>query len=408
MKNRTKIINISLFVLYMVSAIQSSIMSVVQNDIIRDYGLSIAEAGFLSTASSIGMFASLFSIPFVQSRVKRMTCMTIGLVLMVVDMVLIGISTSFYVLLAAIAFMSLGSSYHDTFLNSLVIDLNGKDAPRYMNLLHTFFSVGALINPYIVKWIANISGSWQAVYYIIAFFLVLAYLHFVFQARKGMDVPAMRQAKGATLSKEVVKELVKDKRIVLTALQSTLYSSAQMGIASWIVTYINMEVGTPNPTGFALLDTLAIDVFPLSLLWVGITIGRLIMAKVGWNPVKTLAYGCFISVPVLVIGIISANYWALCAMTVIFGIICGHGIPSLTARAGRNTPGRTAMGTTISSLIGNCVSWIWPLMIAAIADVHGFRFGLLVTAGLLIASGIIGLLNDKACREYDEAHPDAA
>lgn len=402
--NKTKTLNISLFVLYMVSAVQGSIMSVVQSDIIVDYGLTGTEAALLSTASSIGMFFALFSIPVVQSKIKRVTCMLIGLILMVVNMCLIGLSTSFYILLCAIAMMAIGSNYHDTFLNSLVIDLNGKNSTRYMNLLHMFFSVGALINPYIVRALDNLTGSWQSVYFIVAGFLVIAFANFWFQARKGMDVPAMRQAKGSQLTKETIKELIKDKRIVLTALQSTLYSSCQMGIAGWIVTYINFEVGVPDASGLGFIGGLVNDVLPLSLLWVGITIGRLIMSRLTWEPVKTLAYGSFVSVPIVVIGVLSANYWVLCAMTFLIGVICGHGIPSLTARAGKNTPGRTAMGTTISSLIGQFVSWIWPILIGTIAEANSYRIGLLVPAALLVASGIVGLFNYKACREYDEAH----
>ncbi len=398
--NQTSKITVSLFILYMMSAIQSSIMSVVQHDIITAYGLTSIQVGLLSTASSIGMFASLFSIPVVQSKVKRIILMTIGAILMVTNMCLVGLSSSFAVLLVALCFMSLGGSYMDTFLNSLVIDLNGEKSTKYVNLLHTFFSVGALINPYIVQWIAD-ATSWQSVYYIIAVFVVLAFIYFRYQASKGMDVPAMREAKGGALTKSVLKEMLKDKRIVLTALQSTLYSSAQMSIANYMVTYIKEEVEMP---AIAENSVLIKAVLPLSLLWCGITVGRLLMARFNLNPVKTLAYGCFISIPIVAAGILSANFWALCAMTFVFGIICGHGIPSLTARAGKNTPGRTALGTTISSLIGQAVSWIWPLVITGVAGSYGYRFGMLVSPCLLALSGVIGLFNNKACEDYDKAH----
>ena len=401
--NKTQKITLSLFLLYMISAIQSSIMSVVQNDIINAYGLTGAQIGLLSTASSIGMFASLFTIPIVQSKVKRVVLMTFGAALMVLNMCLIGFSSSWLILLMAICFMGIGGNYMDTFLNSLVIDLNGEKSFRYVNLLHTFFSVGALVNPYIVRAIA-LWGGWRSCYYIIAIFVVIFFINFRIQARKGMDVPAMRQSKGAELTKAVIIEMLHDKRIVLTALQSTLYSSAKMGIANYMVTFIKREVPLPQSTGFSLLDTLTSEVLPLSLLWAGITIGRLLMAKLRLNPVKALAYGCFISVPIITVGLLATNFWGLCIMTFAFGVICGHGIPSLTARAGQNTPGRTALGTTISSLIGHIISILWPLLITTIAGKAGFKIGLLVTPFLLIASGIIGLFNNKACEQYDLIH----
>ena len=385
-----KKLTFSLFALYLASAIAGSIMSVVQTNIITEFGLVSAQQGFMDQASRIGMLIALFTIPFLQSKVKRVVMMCFGVALMALNMCIVGFSSGFMALILCLALISFGSCYLDSYVNALIIDLNGEQSTKYVNMLHMAFGIGAMINPFIVNAIRDLMG-WRGPYFVVAALMVVMMLIFLFFSKRAMNHPVMKTQKGLRITKKDAVSILKDKRNILTALASTLYSSYQMSIANWIVAYLTLECLVPQDQA----------VIASSLLWIGVVASRFIISRVRWDPIRTLVIGSFISAPLCMAGILSANFYIICAMTFVCGLLCGHGIPTLTARAGQNNPGRTVMGTSVNSLIGSVVGLIWPTVIGGLQGAFSYRIALLVPGVLLLASAVFSVFLSRACKQHD-------
>ena len=156
MEKSIKRLVFSLFTLFFAYAISNSIMSVVQTNVIREYNLISVRQGFMDLASRIGMLIAFFSIPFLQSKVKRIIILCAGTGSMIVNMCIIGFGPSFMVFLCSLTLIGIGSCYLDSFLNALIIDLSGEQSIKYVNMLHMSFAIGAMVNPFIINKIRDI------------------------------------------------------------------------------------------------------------------------------------------------------------------------------------------------------------------------------------------------------------
>lgn len=390
MKQSIKRLIFSLFTLFFASAISSSIMSVVQTNVIREYDLIGDRQGFMDLATRVGSLASLFSIPFLQSKVKRIAMVCMGAGLMIINMCMIGLNTSFVFLIFSLICISMGFCYLENFLNALILDLSGEQGIKYMNLLHMSFAIGAMINPFIINSIRNFVG-WRSTYAVIAGLLVTMLIFFLLAVKKNMNHPVMKIQKGLNISKKDIFLIVKDKRNFLTALAATLYTSYQMGIANWIVTYLTLECAVPQDQA----------IIANSLLWMGIVLSRFMISRIRYDSIKILSGGSFIAAPLCMLGILSGNFYLICGMTFICGFLCGHGIPTLIVRAGKNNPGRTVLGISIHNLIGGLIGLIWPPLIGSIQGGFSYRIALLIPGLLLLASAIVSIFLLRACRKHD-------
>ena len=393
MEKSIKKLIVALFVLYLASAISNSIMSVIQTNVIRDYNLVSIQQSYMDLATRIGTIAALCSIPFLQSKVKRMFMICFGTAAMIVNMCFIGMSSSFIILLLALVLISIGSCFQDSFVNALIIDLSGNESTKYVNTLHMVFGVGAMVNPFIINRIRDFTG-WKSTYLVIAVFLFIALMIFMVFSKKTMTHPVMKAQKGLRITKKDAVLILRDKRNILTALACTFYTSYQMSIANWIITYLTLECSIPQDRAVA----------ANSFLWIGIVLSRFTIPRIKRDPIKTFVTGSFISAPLCMFGILSGNFYIICSMTFVCGFLCGHGIPTLIARAGQNNPGRAVLGISINNLIGSVVGLVWSPVIASLQGIFNYRIALLVPGLLLLVSAFFGILLLKACSQFDLEH----
>ena len=316
----------------------------------------------------------------IMERIGRRAVLVGAAVLHGVGIAGFGLAPSWPLFLVAMLPAGVGAGCLDGGSNGLVLDVYRDGRGRAMNLLHVWFSVGALLSPLLIGRAVEGGLSWEAVMVLSA--VPLAGLAVAYAlvpmptGRRGRLAPAssaIPAAAGRLLSGP----------LILLGVAIASYVAAEIGVSNWLVRFLE-----PAPIATA---TLA-----LSLTWAGATVGRLLSSVIADRfdhlrftfvciVLMGLAIGLAIAAPTLPLSI---------AMFTLAGVASGPVFPMIVALGGERYPDRSA--AVGGALVGCAVvgSTIYPPAIGFLSVTVGLPIAMagnallcLVGAAALVAFG---------------------
>ena len=241
----------------------------------------------------------------------------------------LGLAPTFPWFVGAALLGGLGAGCLDGGANGVVLDLYREGRGRAMNLLHLFFSLGALSAPLIVGLAVESGVPWQTVVLVSGAaigLLAVAYLVVPMPSgrRSAADAPARRG--GAPPQRRLLSG-----PLLLLGLAIAAYVASEVGISNWLVRFLE-----PAPLTTA---TLA-----LSLYWAGIAVGRLVSSVIAdrfdhrrFTLVCALGMAVTIAAAVLVPSLPGSI-----ALFALAGVASGPVFPMIVALGGERYPDRSA------------------------------------------------------------------
>jgi fucose permease len=242
-----------------------------------------------------------------------------------------------------------------------------------MNLLHVWFSVGALIAPLVVGRAVDAGVAWEAIVLASAVPLAALALGYALvpmpSGRRGAAGDAARA--GPSMGPRLLSG-----PIALLGVAIGCYVAAEIGVSNWLVRFLE-----PAPLATA---TLA-----LSLMWAGATVGRLLSSAIADRfhhlrftlvciVLMGLAIGAAVAAPVLPLSI---------ALFALAGAASGPVFPMIVALGGERFPERSAaVGGT---LVGFAVvgSTLYPPAIGFLSVTVGLPVAMAGNALLCLVGG---------------------
>lgn len=200
--------------------------------------------------------------------------------------------------------------------NTLLIWHHGAGVSPFMNGLHFFFGVGALLSPIIVAQIFNVTGKIEWAYWLFSL-LALPLAAWTWFLKNPS-----RHEKDAARKETHQNYLV----VVLVVLFFFLYVGAEIGYGNWIFTYTTaLELGTPMTAAYL-----------TSAFWGFFTLGRLIGIPVAVRvaPTKILfidLIGCLFALGLIILG--SQSQEALWVGTILLGLFMASVFPTIMTLA---------------------------------------------------------------------------
>jgi fucose permease len=184
-----------------------------------------------------------------------------------------------------------GNAFVEISSNKIITDNYAQHRARFMNLLHFFFGAGALIAPLIAGMLLAGGMSWRVT---LALTALGGLAVWVLDMRLGIRHQANHA--GPPHPRQFLN-VFRDRRVQPVLLLIMLHTGAEMGIAAWLVNYLQAHHG---------LATIA-STFALSMMFVGLTGGRLlaaVSARVVGHPAMPAVAG------LLSVGSIGAGMWS--------------------------------------------------------------------------------------------------
>jgi MFS transporter, FHS family, L-fucose permease len=266
--------------LYVSFGLLTSVIGVIIDKFQVDYHVSLTIAALLPFAFYLSY--GLTSIPFGMAMDKygAKSILILGTVLMATGSFLFYISNNVAIIILVIFLVGVGVTAIQVAGNPFIREL---DSPkRYTANLTIIIGIGALgyaFSPLLVPLIQSNGFSWKTVY---LFFGIINTVLLVLLSLS--DFPEIKLNEEERINFSKINSLLKNPVILTYSLGIFLYVGAEVGVSSYIITYMNKVHGISNTQSFWSEGTFMHSVFPsktalvVALFWLFQATGRLVIS----------------------------------------------------------------------------------------------------------------------------------
>lgn len=330
-------------------------------DIERDFGQSDAGIGLFYFVNAAAYVVGSLGGGMLTERVGRRGVLALGALLHGLGLVAQVVPVWGVFLVAGIP-RGLGSGAIDAGVNGLFLDLYPGARGRALNIVHLFFSLGALASPLAVGLLVEAGFTWQQL--ILVSGIVSLPLTVLFAV---VDVPSGRHDRHGSGAARVGLVLP----LLALAIAIGCYVAAEVGVSNWLVRFLEAA-------------PLAVATSALSLFWGGLTLGRLVSARVAdrFDHVKFTIVSSVVASVALVAAVFVPALPASVALFGLVGFAYGPIYPMIMAIGGERFPGRSAAVSGFLGAASVAGSVVYPPVMGFLSVTVGLTAAMLGTAVL--------------------------
>lgn len=365
----------SIYALFVVLGVSSTLFGLILADVTETLGISLANAGLVTTLFAVGRTAGSFLTGIATDRwgVNRPTA--INLFVMLGGLALVAAAGHVAAFFLGSFIMGLAFGGLDVTLNLAITVLYPDRRAAMLSLLHAFYGVGSFAGPLALSFLLTHGPTWRALPAATAVLYALTGLFFSSLAsalderqvriqREARDTSGGSRPEGAGTHSSVRKPLHAlrgPQAFLLIVPIGFIYQGVSWGLSLWLPTYM-AEVHGASPLRAAAA---------VSALFLGLTVGRFV------NSVVTLRIG-------------DANMLLFSAVGSLAGL-------SLSLAATTTVGTLVALGATgffLAALIPTSIALLTALLPQAAGAASG-TFMMLSATGVLLFPWLLGVLSER-------------
>ncbi len=326
--------------------------------VVRQFDWPYSVAGYLLAGNAAGYFLSSILSGWGIPRVGIRPLLCLGLLIQCGGVAAFGWSSQWWLNLILLSLVGVGQGMLEVSANCTVIQLDGSGRSRLMNLMHSAFTIGAVLAPLLVGIVLENTIGWRKIY--VAGGIAsgaLACLTLCFQFPEINQPTKVASGVG----------IFKDRFLVLCWSSILLYVGIEMGVSSWIGEYYVVFA-----SGSAAAASMVVALF-----WGGILFGRLTFGLQyhGTSHRRVLVVSSGISA----LGLIGVSVYDQGGLFYSSVLLSGLGqsvfyptVMVVVGEAYRHNRG-LAIGVVASG--GGIGAFFFPLIVGSLADREGLRVG---------------------------------
>lgn len=405
---RNYLIVVLIFVIFFVISLLTNIIGPIIPDIIKSFNLSYFMVAFLPFSFFIAYLASIPAGMLIE-KYQEKTVMTAAFVLAAIGALLFASFPVFSIAVVSLFLIGFGMAMLQVAINPLLRTAGGEEHFAFNSVLaQLFFGGASFLSPQIYSYlVANLQDNvnekdfiikmlfsvvpenlpWVSLYWIFAVVAVMMILVLAFSKLPKVELKEDEKT-GAWVT---IKELIKEKTIILYFLGIFAYVGSEQGIANWISEFLSSYHGyDPQSTG---ANTVS---FFWGLLTVGCVLGLVLLKLIDSKLILKLFTGLAmlsLAAGLFADGIIAVYCFPLTGffLSVMWSIIFSLALNSIDKHHG------SFSGILCTGIIGGAIV---PLIIGWLADMIGLRFGMLflfITLGYIFSIGFWAkpIINNK-------------
>jgi len=338
-----------------------------------DFGQTDAGIGVFFFVNSIAYVGGSLGGGFLTERFGRRIVLSFAVVLIAGGLVGLATVPSWELFLAAAIPFGLGGGAIDGGTNGLILDLYPTSRGRALNLLHLFFSLGALASPLVVGRLVEAGVPWQGVVLGTAVAsITIAILLAI------TDLPSGRHARPAGTPAARIGWAWP---IVALAVAIACYVGSEVGVSNWLVRFLETA-------------TLGLATSALALFWGCLALGRLASAR--WSDrfdhARFAAIAALASAAALVAAVLVPSLPASIVLFGAVGFAFGPIYPLIMAVGGDLYPARSAAVSGFLSGFAVIGAILYPPVMGFVSVGAGLGAAMVGAAALALSCGVILLL----------------
>ena len=357
-------------------------------ELLRDLEFSYSQGGTILLGTYLGFLIATLITGVLADRYGNGTVLIIAGVCLVLGMVAFSYGDTFTLLFISMMIFGLGLGAIEVGGNGLIVELYDAERGRYLNLLAAFHGIGALLAPIYVAQLLQIDFTWRQIFrlsiilagLLAVCFIVLPYRRSTsnLQSEKTQPTPGLTRLLRTGFAWPMP----------LYYLLIVFYVSAELGIASWLVEFLQQ----------AKSFTVGSSAFYLSLFFGCIMVGRLIgsvlVDRIGY--LHSMLYATLAAIFCLVIGHWGPN--SIAFFIPVAGLFFSIIFPTTTAAVSKLHPENTGTILGLFFTFGGLGGALGPWAMGIASDRAGIEGGFILPiayCGLIAAALLMLLLDDK-------------
>ena len=236
----------SAFTMYSVCSLAIPLMIVAMgkslNFPLDDGGM--AAGGTLHMVRSIFMIASLLLSGIVTAFYGKRLTIGGSLIFFGIGITCCAFTTQYWMLLPCLILAGLGEGICEGILTPFIQDLHPDSPERYVNIGHSFWSVGIAAAVILVGGLLTLGVNWRITIGIIGLLTLLASLGFLWKENPHKRYPEVKQPLDLNMLWEQTKVIAKEKRFWLCCVAMFFGAGAEFGLTFWAAAYIELTFHT--------------------------------------------------------------------------------------------------------------------------------------------------------------------
>ena len=361
---------------FFINGVAGLIISAIMHNILSDFSLGYDKGGFLLSVLSIGnLIASVITTNILFKTGYNRGSVLVSLLVPIAFLILV-FTSNYYLLVLIFFFFFFGRGSASNISNTVVNKISNGDVSK-LNLLHSFYAVGAFVAPLLASLFLNRGLSWRmltAFITICAFVMPLNY--------KLVDLSSVSESKEGTSGNKY--GFLKKKEFFISSAILFFYVGAEYAVSGWMVIYL-------KDTG---LMSASLSQIVLSLLWLVIFLGRLLTGYISTRmSTKNILF--FSSLGVLlcfVFFMFQTNTGLIIASIFGLGLFLSGIYPTTIADLGKKlSVDDDFMGMILG--ISGLGGIIMPYLTGVIAEAYDIYTGMIVILVSMVLMLVLTLIN---------------
>lgn len=378
---------IPIYSAFFVNGIMALLVGSILPFIIEEKGISFSIAGSLLSAFAIGNFLASFTSPVLCKWIGRKWTVILMTGMIPVCFFILSMLPTVGVMYILMILIGIGRGSCSVFSNAVVND-NSQGKPAAITLLHTTFSVGAFLAPFLTTLVMWMGFDWKAVVYLLIFLWILAVA--------GYLTIGNEKAQAETKDKSVKTDytFLKNPDFYIMGFLLFFYLGVENCVNGWFVTYFR--------NSGIMSDSFANNL--VSAVWVMVMAGRLVTARqtLKWERRKMILLNCSATVFFFIMLILTNNLSVITIAIIGLGFFLAGIYPTCISNMGEALKGSTA-GISYLLAMAALGGIITPKIVGVAADRFGMSFAIMLlminVAGMMVLAVINYRKNRKSCSQ---------
>ncbi len=352
------------------------------------FHIRLVEAGSMFALQPIGYLLTVLVAAQLIGRFGMRAMLTAALSTSAVGLVGFGLVSHWVAGAVMMCLFGLGLGVFEVAVNTLLIIVGGARRANVLNLAHLFFGVGSFMGPLLSTRAVAAGVSWR-----ITFAVAGATVAGAAAAWSLLTLDAI--AERSRRPDRSRQSALRSPLAVLLALLLGLFVGVEMGVGAWLTKYMVTVRAT----------TLVYAGNTLSLYWLGLAAGRLILSRSSHHfREETLNLALALGATGALIGALLAPGPAITTVCFALTGLGFSGIfPAAIALGGRCHPHDTAGVTSVMVAGAGLGGIVIPWLMSAVADRAGLVAGMTFYAAMSALMALTAYLTRRAIRSHSVA-----
>ena len=310
----------------------------------------------------------------VSDRIGKRIIIFVFMIVFIVGCLFVWTSVSAVQLLIGSFIIGAGASVNESSVSASVSDVFIGKQEKYLNFIHGFFCVGAVISPLILQALMdNLSASWR-VNFLISAIVMAAIIPAILLAR----TPSARKASAPAEKQSRQKIKLNQPRLFIGFVICVfIYVSVESSIAFFADTVFTIELNSP-----------AFGALAISLFWGSMGAGRLFFGRLRKIPKYTIVVCLFSLALIVFVMILTRHETVMLTLFALAGFACSciwPGMLNAAASLNRDSSGAVFSYLNLGGSIGGAVV---PLAVGIIMAAANMTASFLFLIALTLIAGV--------------------